>query len=78
MTPVTTKADLVIRIASIIGLAEVPHMSTGSTEPKEILVAIDDAFGLGLSCDQMTKPELAARIVESAGFPWAPSCESRG
>ena len=53
-------------------------MSTGSTEPKEILVAVDDAFGLSLSCDQMTKPELAAKIVESAGFPWTPSCESRG
>jgi hypothetical protein len=53
-------------------------MSTGSTEPKEILTAIDYAFGLNLPCDEMTKPDLAAMIVESAGFLWTPNCESSG
>jgi hypothetical protein len=74
----STKAELVSQIAGLIRLSEVPRMSTGSTEPKEILTAIDYAFGLSLPCDEMTKPDLAATIVRSAGFLWSLNCESTG
>lgn len=76
MTAGSSKAELVEAIAVALGVAT-PHMSTGSTEPKEILLIANNVLGLGLSAD-LTKPELARGIVESAGFPWSPTAESRG
>lgn len=72
----TTKGDLVSRIADILGVPA-PQMSTGSTEPKEIFLLVNEQFGLGLST-QLRKPQLAREIVESAGLPWHPDYESRG
>jgi hypothetical protein len=70
------KVDVVHAIAVLIEI-ETPHMSTGSTEPRGLFVAVNDALGLGLARSS-TKPELARGIVESAGEPWHPSYESRG
>ena len=72
------KAELVAELASLIGLPETPKMSTGSTEPKEIFIAVNEALGLGFETDSLTKPEIARRIVTSAGMAWGPHCESRG
>jgi len=77
-TRAKSKADLVEELARLIGLAESPKMSTGSTEPKEIFVAVNEALGLGFEADSLTKPQLAQQIVESAGIKWGPHCESRG
>jgi hypothetical protein len=52
-------------------------MSTGSTEPKELFVLVNDQYGLGLN-SRLRKPELARGIVESAGQIWHPDYESRG
>jgi hypothetical protein len=52
-------------------------MSTGSTEPKAIFLLTNEVLGLGISIS-LTKPEMARRIVESAGFTWSPTSESRG
>jgi hypothetical protein len=71
-----TKADMVIEIAGCLGV-ESPKMSTGSTEPREILLLVNDVLGLGLD-RRLSKPELARAIVESAGFAWSPGFESRG
>lgn len=71
-----SKERLVAGIAAKLGIAP-PAMSTGSTEPKEILVAVNRQLGLGLD-DRSSKPELARGIVESAGYKWAPDYESRG
>ena len=52
-------------------------MSTGSTEPKGIFVAVNDYLGLGLR-EELSKPDMARGIVESAGHRWLPDYESRG
>lgn len=72
------KTAIVIQLASLIGLREAPKMSTGSTEPREIFVAINDELGLGLDAVEATKPEMARGIVERAGMKWLPTHESRG
>jgi hypothetical protein len=70
------KIDLVSEIASYIGI-EVPHMSTGSTEPRALFDAVNLQLGLGLPSD-LTKPEMARAIVEAAGFGWSAQNESVG
>ena len=71
-----SKASLVQAIAEEVG-AITPKMSTGSTEPKEIFLVVNEALGLGLA-KGLTKPELAKAIVESSGTTWTATCESRG
>jgi hypothetical protein len=73
---VVTKGEIVSEIAHLLGTLA-PPMSTGSTEPKEIFLAINTELGLGLDPD-LTKPQLAQAIVESAGYSWSPDFESRG
>ena len=52
--------------------------STGSTEPKEFLLAIVDQLGItGLSVG-MDKPELGKLIVEASGELWLPDYDSTG
>jgi len=75
VTP-TLKSDLVWAIAETIGV-DTPHMSTGSTEPKEIFLLVNDSLGLGLDT-KMTKPEIARAIVELSGCTWPATAESRG
>lgn len=70
------KSDLVAAIATELGV-EPPRMSTGSTEPKEIFLLVNEVLGLGLPTG-LTKPELARGIVESSGEVWTATCESRG
>lgn len=70
------KSDVVAEIASLLGVPA-PHMSTGSTEPKEIFELVNNVLGLGLD-PQLTKPDLAAAISNAAGLQWAPKCESSG
>jgi hypothetical protein len=71
-----SKENLVQAIASRLG-ADSPHMSTGSTEPKEIFLLVNEGLGLGLS-SSLTKPEMAKAIVELAGMTWTATAESRG
>jgi hypothetical protein len=71
-----TKGEIVDRIARLVGVPA-PKMSTGSTEPREVFILVNDALGLGLP-DRGTKPDLARGIVEAAGFLWEPDYESRG
>lgn len=70
------KIDYVFAIAALIDI-DAPHMSTGSTEPRELFAAVNDQLGLGLPAHQ-TKPELARGIVEASGSAWLPSYESTG
>lgn len=70
------KADLVAGIAQLLGI-EPPPMSTGSTEPREIFVVINQQLGLGLD-PRAGKAELARGIVEASGAAWLPTYESRG
>ena len=53
-------------------------ISTGSTEPKEFLIAIADQLGItGLSVG-MDKQELGKLIVEASGEPWLPDYDPTG
>jgi hypothetical protein len=70
------KSDIVAEVADVLGVAP-PKMSTGSTEPKELFILINDALGLGIPT-RTTKPEMARAIVEASGERWGASCESRG
>lgn len=70
------KIDYVWAISALIDV-DAPHMSTGSTEPRELFAAVNEQLGLGLSTTG-TKPELASGIVEAAGEVWLPTYESRG
>lgn len=70
------KKDIVQDIADLLGVVP-PPMSTGSTEPKAILEAVNDVLGLGLD-KSLTKPELARAIVEADGLTWGVHDESRG
>jgi hypothetical protein len=70
------KVDYVFAIASLIDV-DAPHMSTGSTEPRELFSAVNEQLGLGLP-PNATKPELARGIVEASGSAWLPTYESSG
>ena len=56
---------------------ETPAMSTGSTEPAALFKLSLEALGIRGESDG-TKPEMARKIVESAGSAWVPDYESRG
>lgn len=72
----TRKVDIVHAIASALGIEAQP-MSTGSTEPRSILVAVNDHLGLGIR-PKAGKAELARGIVEASGESWLPDYESSG
>ena len=53
-------------------------ISTGSTEPKEFLIAISDQLGImGLS-EGIDKQGLGKLIVEASGELWLPDYDSTG
>lgn len=70
------KVEIVTEIARLIGVPP-PHMSTGSTEPREIFVLVNSHLGLGID-PRTDKPGMARGIVEASGGRWAPDFESRG
>jgi hypothetical protein len=74
---VKTKEKLVDEISALLGVVT-PPMSTGSTEPRRIFELINEVLGLGLHSEQLSKPELARSIVESAGRTWPATAESSG
>jgi len=70
------KVELVGEIARLVGVRP-PHMSTGSTEPREIFDLVNSQLGLGID-SRTDKPGMARRIVEASGQRWGPDCDSRG
>lgn len=70
------KSDLNNEIARLLGVFP-PKMSTGSTESKDLFLAINQVLGLGLD-PKLSKPAMAREISEIGGQSWNPSCESRG
>jgi hypothetical protein len=70
------KVEIVAEIARLIG-APAPHMSTGSTEPREIFDLVNSRLGLAID-PKYDKPGMARAIVEASGGCWAPDFESRG
>ena len=73
----TTKQELIDEICLHLGIPSY-IISTGSTEPKEFLLAIADQLGItGLSVG-MDKQELGKLIVEASGELWLPDFDSTG
>lgn len=73
----TTKQDLINEICLHLGIPSY-IISTGSTEPKEFLLAVADQLGItGLSVG-MDKQELGKLIVEASGELWLPDFDSTG
>jgi len=73
----TTKQELIDEICLHLGIPSY-IISTGSTEPKEFLLAIIDQLGItGLSLG-MDKQELGKLIVEVSGELWLPDFDSTG
>lgn len=52
--------------------------STGSSEPREFLLAIIEQLGISKLAVGLDKVELAKLIVESGGRQWLPSFHSSG
>jgi hypothetical protein len=73
----STKQEIIDEICSHLGIPTF-IISTGSTEPKEFLIAVADQLGItGLSLG-MDKQELAKLIVEASGELWQPDYDSTG
>jgi hypothetical protein len=73
----TTKQDIIDSVCQHLKIGTY-LISTGSTEPKEFLIAIADQLGItGLSVG-MDKQELGKLIVEASGEPWLPDYDSTG
>ena len=73
----STKQDLIDEICKHLGIPSFP-ISTGSTEPKEFLLAVADQLGItGLSVG-MDKQELGKLVVEASGELWLPDYDSTG
>lgn len=53
----------------------VRHVSTGSTEPREILE--DIAAAIGVQDRRLPKPQFAEQLAHALGQVWDPSCDSR-
>ena len=70
-----TKQDAVSRILALMGVADM-QCSPGSTEPKAVLTAVVDGFGLPIDT-RLTKLEIGEAIATLAGLPWQIDCDSR-
>ena len=71
-----SKEELIIEIALMLDIPS-PKLSTGSTEPKELFMLINDLLGLAIPSN-VQKPDMAKQIVELSGGTWTLDCESAG
>ena len=71
-----SKEELIIEIALMLDIPS-PKLSTGSTEPKELFMLINDLLGLAIPSN-IQKPDMAKQIVELSGGTWTLDCESTG
>ena len=76
MTQRPSKEDLIMEISSMLGITP-PKVSTGSTEPKELFILINELLGLAIP-GNLQKPDVAQQIVELSGGTWTTDCESSG
>lgn len=76
MTSRVSKEELVQEISFMLGIPNL-GVSTGSTEPKELFIQINDLLGLSIPTN-VQKPDMAQQIVELSGGTWTSDCESSG
>lgn len=72
-----TKQEILNQISDHLGI---PRMltSSGSTEPKEFLLAVSDQLGITSTVQGMDKVEIGKAIVEASGDLWLPEYDSTG
>jgi hypothetical protein len=71
-----SKEELILEIALMLEIPS-PKLSTGSTEPKELFMLINDLLGLAIPSN-IQKPDMAKQIVELSGGTWTLDSESTG
>jgi hypothetical protein len=76
MNPRISKEDLIAEISAMLGIPAL-KVSTGSTEPKELFILVNDLLGLAIPAN-LQKPDIAQQIVELSGGTWTSDCESSG
>lgn len=72
-----TKQDVMDAISNHLNIPQF-QCSTGSTEPKDFLLAITEQMGIMNLTSGLDKIDLAKLIVESSGRKWLPSYDSSG
>jgi hypothetical protein len=73
----STKQEIIDEICAHLGIPSF-HISTGSTEPKELFEAIIDQLGLTAIGKGLDKQGLGKLIVEADGELWLPEYDSTG
>jgi hypothetical protein len=73
----TTKQEVIDAVCEHLGIPSL-LISTGSTEPKEFLVAVAEQLGIQGLTAGMDKQELGRLIVEAGGNLWLPEFDSTG
>lgn len=72
-----TKQEIIDDVCQHLGIPSY-RVSTGSTEPKEFLIAVADQLGITGLSKGMDKPELGKLLVEASGNLWLPEYDSTG
>ncbi len=72
-----TKQEIIDDICQHLGIPSYT-VSTGSTEPKDFLIAIADQLGITGLSQGMDKQELGKLLVEASGGLWLPEYDSTG
>jgi hypothetical protein len=72
-----TKQEIIDDICQHLGIPSY-IVSTGSTEPKDFLIAIADQLGITGLSQGMDKQELGKLLVEASGSLWLPEYDSTG
>lgn len=73
----TTKQEVIDAVCKRLGIPTL-IISTGSTEPKEFLIAVVEQLGIQGLTAGMDKQELGRLIVEAGGNLWLPEFDSTG
>lgn len=73
----TTKQEVIDAVCKHLGIPTLV-ISTGSTEPKEFLIAVAEQLGIQGLTVGMDKQEMGRLIVEAGGNLWLPEFDSTG
>jgi len=73
----STKQSIMDEICRHLGIRTF-KISTGSTEPKEFLLAVADQLGLTKLVQDQDKIQISKLIVEASGNLWLPEYDSTG
>jgi hypothetical protein len=73
----STKQEIIDEVCNHLGISSF-YISTGSTEPKDFLLAVADQLGIKGLSSGMDKQEIGKLLVEASGSLWLPDFDSSG